>query len=301
MITGRGEGSLVPPRASALWFPDVPPSPASDATPAADLAAHLARYRSVGPAQVAPQPSVVAVLERPLPQLEEPIRPVVAVPQVVAPRPASELDAFLAEAEKSVRAKRKSGSAARGETPARLGSPLRIAGAAAAILVIVATALGVVLTRGGEPESTTASTSTADASDSLLPSTSAVASEPACTQRPVGAGTTVSDGDDAGDQESGAGAIRAFNHAYYVLRSARAARAVAAPGAVASEYVMQQYINQRPIGTRHCLTVAERGPGEYSVVLTELQPDAAPITYRQVIRTTTIGGRSYIQSIRSVE
>ncbi|WP_374609948.1 hypothetical protein [Gordonia sp. (in: high G+C Gram-positive bacteria)] len=291
----------MPPRASALWFPDVPPSPASDATPAADLAAHLARYRSVGPAQVALQPSAVAVLERPVPMLEKPVRPVAAAPQVVAPRPASELDAFLAEAEKSVRAKRKSGSAARGEKPARLGSPLRIAGAAAAILVIVATALGVVLTRGGEPASTTASTSTADASDSLLPSTSAVASEPVCTQRPVGSGTTVSDGDDAGNQESGAGAIRAFNHAYYVLRSARAARAAAAPGAVASEYVMQQYINQRPLGTRHCLTVAERGPGEYSVVLTELQPDAAPITYRQVIRTTTIGGKSYIQSIRSVE
>ncbi|WP_231632825.1 MULTISPECIES: hypothetical protein [Gordonia] len=117
----------------------------------------------------------------------------------------------------------------------------------------------------------------------------------------MGSGTTVSDGDDAGNQESGAGAIRAFNHAYYVLRSARAARAVAAPGAVASEYVMQQYINQRPLGTRHCLIVSDRGPGEYSVVLTELQPDAAPITYRQVIRTTTTGGKSYIQSIRSVE
>lgn len=292
----------MPPRVPALWFPDVPPWPAVDPTPAADLAAHLARHRSVGPAHDAPQPAAVAVLERPIPVFEEPARTPIPVADVVVPRPSSELDAFLAEAEKSVRAQRKTGSGKRRERRPHAGSPLRIAGAVAAILVIVTTVLGVVLAQGGEPESATASTPSTDAaSDPLITSTSAVASEPACTQRPVGAGTTVSDGDDAGNQESGAGAIRAFNHAYYVLRSAKAARAVAAPGAVASEYVMQQYINQRPLGTRHCLTVSDRGPGEYSVVLTELQPDAAPITYRQVIRTTTAGGKSYIQSIRSVE
>ncbi|MGW9265533.1 hypothetical protein [Gordonia terrae] len=292
----------MPPRAPALWFPDVPPWPAVDATPASDLAAHLARHRSVGPAHAAAQSSGVAVLERPMEVVAPPSRPVVAGPEVITPRVPSELDVFLAEAEKSVRAKRKTGSGGRDEKSPRVGSPLRIAGAAAAILVIVATVLGVVLTRGDGPEATTASTSSSDATSAgLAASTSPVVREPACTQRPVGAGTTVSDGDDAGNQESGAGAIRAFNHAYYVLRSARAARAVAAPGAVASEYVMQQYINQRPLGTRHCLTVSDRGPGEYSVVLTELQPDAAPITYRQVIRTTTTGGKSYIQSIRSVE
>ncbi len=291
----------MPPRVPALWFPDVPPWPAVDATPAADLAAHLARHHSVRPAHTTSQPTAVAVLERPVPVVEEPTRAPARAVDPAAPRPSSELDAFLAEAEKSVRAKRKNGPVTRGERRSGFGSPLRIAGAAAAIVVIVATVLGVVLTRGSEPAPTTASASSIDAADSSKPSTSAVASEPACTQRPVGSGTTVSDGDDAGNQESGAGAIRAFNHAYYVLRSARAARAVAAPGAVASEYVMQQYINQRPLGTRHCLIVSDRGPGEYSVVLTELQPDAAPITYRQVIRTTTTGGKSYIQSIRSVE
>lgn len=293
----------MPPRAPALWFADVPPMPAVDATPAADLAAHLARYRSVDAVHDATSSSAVAVLERPVGPVEQPDRAPVTTIETVAPRSSSDLEAFLADAEKSVRAKRGGASSRAGVVRARLGSRLWIAGVAAALFVIVATVAGVILVAGGDAdEPSVALTPSVDSTSTPGgASTPPVASEAACTQRPVGAGTTVSDGDDAGNQESGAGAIRAFNHAYYVLRSAKAARAVAVPGAVASEYVMQQYINQRPLGTKHCLTVADRGPGEYSVVLTELQPDAAPITYRQVIRTTTTGGKSYIQSIRSVE
>src|SRR5688500_3146560 len=115
MITGRGEGSLVPPRVPALWSPDVPPWPAADVTPAADLAAHRARHHAVRPARTTSEPAAVAVLERPVPAVEEPTRAPARAVDPAAPRPSSELDAFLAEAEKSVRAKRKNGPVTRGE------------------------------------------------------------------------------------------------------------------------------------------------------------------------------------------
>ena len=293
---------MVLPRPHSLWFPDVPAWPSSGATPAVDLAAHLARFRSVDAVQGDVGGAAVAVLDAPAPPVE-PSTPRFEAPLAEIPaKPSSDLDSFLAEAEKSVRAKRKavSGTAPGGRR--FLGSGPRIAGAAAAILVIVATVVAAVtLAGGGSDGPVVAADTTESTSPTEAPSTSGVVSHPACAQRPVGSGTTVSNDDEKGDQESGPGAIRAFNHAYYVLRSAKAARAVAAPGAVASEYVMQQYIDQRPIGTRHCLKITERAPGEYSVVLTELQPDAAPITYRQVIRTSTTGGKTYIQSIKSVE
>ncbi|WP_244970845.1 hypothetical protein [Gordonia jinghuaiqii] len=302
MTTSRGEGSLVPPRVPSLWFPDVAPWPATDATPAADLAAHLGRSRSVSAAHGLSAGSAVAVLGRPAVPFQRPGPAAVRAVEPAVVRPSSDLDSFLAEAEQAVRAKRKAVSGNGAGWRTRLGPPRRIAGAAAAISVIVATLIGALaLVGGGDPEPDAADTpATGSTTIPGAASTSSAAREPACTQRPEGSGGTGSKGNGTGDQRSGPGAIRAFNHAYYALRSARAARAVTTPGAVASEYVMQQYIDQRPMGTRHCLTIAERAPEEYSVVLTELQPDAAPITYRQVIRTTTSGDKTYIQSIRSV-
>ncbi|QMU22261.1 hypothetical protein [Gordonia rubripertincta] len=293
---------MVLSRPQSLWFPDVPAWPSSGATPAVELAAHLARFRSVDAVANNVDGAAVAVLDVPvLPgELSTPRfdTPVTGVPA----KPSSDLDSFLAEAEASVRAKRKAVSGRAPGWRRFLGSGPRIAGAAAAILAIVATVLlAVTFAGGGSDSPVVAAETTESTTPTEAPSTSGVVRHPACAPRPIGSGTTVSNDDEKGDQESGPGAIRAFNHAYYVLRSAKAARAVAAPGAVASEYVMQQYIDQRPIGTRHCLKITERAPGEYSVVLTELQPDAAPITYRQVIRTSTTGGQTFIQSIKSVE
>lgn len=293
---------MVLQRPQSLWFPDVAAWPSSGATPAVDLAAHLARFRSVDAVQSDAGGTAVAVLGAPATSVGRSVTrgetPVAAVPE----KPSSDLDAFLAEAERSVRAKRKAVSGIAPGWRRLLGSGPRIAGAAAAVLVILTTGVVAISMTGADSgRSAVAAETSESASPTESPTTSAVARNPACAQRPVGSGTTVSNDDEKGDQESGPGAIRAFNHAYYVLRSAKAARAVAAPGAVASEYVMQQYIDQRPIGTRHCLKITERAPGEYSVVLTELQPDAAPITYRQVIRTSTTGGKTFIQSIRSVE
>lgn len=293
---------MVPQRPQSLWFPDVPAWPSSGSTPAVDLAAHLARFRSVDAAQGNVGGTAVAVLDAPAPPVEPPL-PRGGVPAVALPeRSSSDLDSFLAEAEESVRAKRKTVSGTAPGWRRFLGSGPRIAGAAAAIVVILATVVvSISLAGRGSDQPVVAADATQSTVPTDEPSTSGVASHPACAQRPVGSGTTVSNDDEKGDQESGPGAIRAFNHGYYVLRSAKAARAVAAPGAVASEYVMQQYIDQRPIGTRHCLRITEQAPNEYSVVLTELQPDAAPITYRQVIRTSTTGGKAFIQSIKSVE
>ncbi|MCK8613014.1 hypothetical protein [Gordonia sp. C13] len=294
---------MVLQRPQSLWFPDIPAWPSSGATPAVDLAAHLARFRSVDAVHGTVGGTAAAVLDAPAPPVE-PLTPTVVPPALEVPeKPSSDLDSFLAEAEKSFRAKRKTLSGTAPGWRRFLGSGPRIVGATAAILVIVATVVvSISLAGGGSDRPAVAADSTTESTaPTEAPSTSGVASHPACVQRPVGSGTTVSNDDEKGDQESGPGAIRAFNHGYYVLRSAKAARAVAAPGAVASEYVMQQYIDQRPIGTRHCLKITERAPNEYSVVLTELQPDAAPITYRQVIRTSTAGGKTFIQSIRSVE
>lgn len=290
------------PRAQSLWYPAVPAWPSTGTTPAADLATHLGRFRAIDAVQPICSASPLAVLETPAPVSEPVTHFAGRGPSEAQDRPSSDLDAFLREAEKAVRDKRRASTTPQPMWRRALGSRPRIAGAVAAVLVVGATVMLAVSVAGGdEPERAVS----ADPASSVAPtdaaSTTAAARAPACSPHTAGAGTTVSDGDDAGHQNSGAGAIRAFNHAYYVLRSAKSARAVTTPGAVASEYVMQQYIDQRPTGTRHCLKISERGPGEYSVVLTELQPDAAPITYRQVIHTTTVNGKVYIESIKAVE
>ncbi|MEO9329679.1 hypothetical protein [Gordonia aurantiaca] len=288
------------PRPRSLWYPDLPAWPSTGATPAADLAAHLARFRSVDAVQPPDATSSVAVLDAPQQMIDEAENFPGRVPMEVPDRPSSDLDAFLAEAEKSVRERRKAASP---EEPAwrRLLRPRpRIAAAAVATVVIAATVAVALSITGGGTERPVAG----DTTESVAPtdaSNSPAVRVPACAQLPVGAGSTVSNSDDRGDQESGEGAIRAFNYAYYVLRSAKAARAVTAPGAVASEYVMQQYIDQRPVGTEHCLKIGELEPGEYAVTLTELQPDATPITYNQIIRTSKTGGKYFIDSIKAVE
>ncbi|AZG47038.1 hypothetical protein [Gordonia insulae] len=113
----------------------------------------------------------------------------------------------------------------------------------------------------------------------------------------------VTTGHDSGDQNSGPGVIKAFNYAYYTQRSAVKARSVAAPNAVASRDVMQKYIDQRPAGTQHCLSITKRGTDTYAVVLTEIPPEpgAVPIVYRQIIQTVEARGKTWILSIKSTE
>ncbi len=119
---------MVPQRPQSLWFPpDVPAWPSSGSTPAVDLAAHLARFRSVDAAQAmsaAPRWQFSTLRHRPSSRrCRGGGVPAVALPPE---RSSSDLDSFLAEAEESVRAKRKtvSGTA----PPAGADSWVRVRG-----------------------------------------------------------------------------------------------------------------------------------------------------------------------------
>lgn len=119
-----------------------------------------------------------------------------------------------------------------------------------------------------------------------------------CPER-AGSGKTAGDG--AGDQKSGPGAILAWNHAYYVSRSARQAKSVTTTGAVATEADLQKVIDGIPQGTTHCVAITDRGAGRYSVVLTVTTPGVALDVFNQAVQTTHANGRWWIESIRKEE
>jgi len=107
-------------------------------------------------------------------------------------------------------------------------------------------------------------------------------------------------GNGAGGDGSGTEAVFAFQHAYYVDRSAEQAReSVAADAAVPPAPDIQQGIDTIPMGTTHCLSITPGAfVGQYTVVITEHRPDAAPISYNpQLVTTEDIGGRTVITGI----
>lgn len=163
---------------------------------------------------------------------------------------------------------------------------------------------------GGAVMAGVLSFSSSSASSSSASSSAAVAGPPPTqTACPASSSNGVVTGSGPGDQDSGPGVIEAFNHAYYVQRSAAAARAVAAPGAVAAEPVMQAYIDKLPVGTTHCLSITTLAPNTFRVVLTEIPPDSAqpgrpgdpapapPVAIHQRISTIESSGKTWIASI----
>lgn len=169
------------------------------------------------------------------------------------------------------------------------------AAAAAAIVVVLAGAAFALLqfAGGGESETPNAGGSTTTVTDAS-PSTADANS--ACPSTSSGGLTT---GNDAGDQSSGQGVIMAFNHAYYVDRSAEKARSVAVPNAVAKQNVMQQYIDQLAPGTTHCLSITNRGNNTYGVSLTEKQPGKPDVVFQQTIEVVQTDGKYLIASIKA--
>ncbi|WP_280467967.1 hypothetical protein [Nocardia cyriacigeorgica] len=110
-------------------------------------------------------------------------------------------------------------------------------------------------------------------------------------------------GNAAGGDDSGPAAIFAFQHAFYVARSGEQARTVVAPGAaVPSAPDIQRGIDSVPVGTTHCLTISPGAfVGQYTVVITEHRPQAAPTTYNaQLVTTAEVGGRTLITGISPV-
>ncbi|NKR53074.1 hypothetical protein GS481_02745 [Rhodococcus hoagii] len=94
-------------------------------------------------------------------------------------------------------------------------------------------------------------------------------------------------------------AIFGFQHAYYVERSAAAARMLTAPdAAVGSVEKLQAGIDTIPAGTTHCLRITETAPEIYRVVLTQRTPGLPADVWVQTVRTQNEGGRTLIASIK---
>lgn len=103
---------------------------------------------------------------------------------------------------------------------------------------------------------------------------------------------------DKGDQKTGAGVIAAFEHAYYITRSADAVRALATPDtSLPLAEKIQAGIDSVPVGTTHCVRITAITAGVYSVVLAEMRPGIAPAQYPQTITTKDIDGRWFVDSI----
>lgn len=103
---------------------------------------------------------------------------------------------------------------------------------------------------------------------------------------------------DKGDQKTGAGVIAAFEHAYYITRSADAVRALATPDtSLPLADKIQAGIDSVPVGTTHCVRITAITSGVYSVVLAEMRPGIAPEQYPQTITTKDIDGRWFVDSI----
>jgi len=270
------------------WFADLPPWPSPGTAPMRELA------RESSDALVGPHSAGRTEWSAERAPDAQTTRLAAATARASSPStPVSEdLDSFLdSQAElwrEKTRQKREETESARPWHKKR--GMLVAAAATVAVIAVVGTVLAVTLSRSDESESTTAQPS------SVAPTQSS----PTTVGCPSSVNGAVTTGADAGDQASGPGVIKAFNYAYYVDRSAEKAKAVTTPNAVATVDVMQKFINQRGVGTTHCLSITDRGNNTYGVTLTESPPNGgSPIVYQQTISTVQAGGKYWIASIKS--
>lgn len=92
-------------------------------------------------------------------------------------------------------------------------------------------------------------------------------------------------GSGPGSLESPAGAVLAFDHAYYVDRSAeKAFEAVAPSSRMTEEQLRVDGIDRLAEGTTHCVQVSELAPTLLEVELTEFPPGSDPVVIRQRVR-----------------
>lgn len=79
--------------------------------------------------------------------------------------------------------------------------------------------------------------------------------------------------------------VLAFDHAYYVERSAEKAFAAVAPSSRITEgQLRSDGIERVPEGTAHCVEARELSPTLLEVTLTETPPDSEPVVIRQRVR-----------------
>lgn len=105
-------------------------------------------------------------------------------------------------------------------------------------------------------------------------------------------------GSGAGDQESPAGVVLAFQHAYYVERDADKVKPLLAKESEIRDLdALQKGIDSVAEGTTHCVQVEARKDGRARVEVTEIAPDETHTIYRQTVTTNREGGEVRIVSI----
>ena len=106
----------------------------------------------------------------------------------------------------------------------------------------------------------------------------------------------------SGDLSTGKGVITALEYRYYLMRSGLAVRELMAPDAALPDAaVVQAGIDSVPLGTTHCVAVAEIGPNEFAATITEKRPGGKARTFKQRIGTVASpDGRVLIKTISEV-
>ena len=106
------------------------------------------------------------------------------------------------------------------------------------------------------------------------------------------------DGRGAGSTSSGPEAVLALEHGYYVERTASAVRAVLVPGGpFGSDAEIQSGIDDVPVGTTHCVQIAEAGPHRWAVTITEHRPAGSVVVLHQLITTAMLGDRTLVSAV----
>lgn len=180
-----------------------------------------------------------------------------------------------------------------GELPSRWPSKKLVIGTAAGVAVIVlvgGTIWGTALSGGDQPANTALAATTTESEDDGLP----ILDLPTATTTAASPEVDDECRADRGDQNSGAGVIAAWNHAYYVQRSGAAARALATPNSsVVPAEQLQPFIDGLPVGTNYCVRTKALSTDVYLVDLSEMRPEGA-VRITQTVTTKKIDGKWFV-------
>ncbi|WP_254593118.1 hypothetical protein, partial [Prescottella equi] len=161
----------------------------------------------------------------------------------------------------------------------------------AAVAIIGGIVWGTSFTGGDQPANTAIEATTSASEDDGLP----------ILDLPTATTTTAAPSEDddecradRGDQNSGAGVIAAWNHAYYVQRNAAAARALATPNSsVVPANQLQPFIDGVPVGTNYCVRTKALSNDVYLVDLSEMRPEGVQ-RIAQTVTTKKIDGKWFV-------
>lgn len=180
-------------------------------------------------------------------------------------------------------------SGSRDEEPRRSNKKLVLAGIAglAVVAIVGGTMWG---GDGNQPENTAAASTTTEKASGTLPILDL--RETSATTAPTSSVDECRA--DRGDQNSGAGVIAAWNHAYYIARNAVKARALATPNSsVVPADQLQGFIDSVPVGTNYCMRAKALSEDVYLVDLSELRPEGAE-RITQTVTTKQIDGKWFV-------